>query len=175
MLHLDPESWIVLLPFWGLELSMIEFLINSCNQVLEELFKVSHAYKLWLHFAPLSLGTGLLLFAFINIMGHWIIQSSWASSSWHSSCWYWASKITTCVLPYPNNPSKYCGFHHSTFIVLCAFTLLCQLWPKLPWHSLHPENFPARLRSTCHMVLQQLLARQEAIEGVFGFLYVCQL
>jgi hypothetical protein len=40
-------------------------------------------------------------------------------------------------------------------------------------HSLHPENFAARLRSTCHMILQQLLARQEAIVGVLGFLYVC--
>jgi hypothetical protein len=34
-------------------------------------------------------------------------------------------------LPYPNDPLKYCGGNHITFIVLCAFTLLCQLWPNI--------------------------------------------
>lgn len=64
--------------------------------------------------------------------------------------------------------------HHTTFIVLYAFTFFfANFGPNSTTFIVPAEIFPARLRSTCHGI-SAASGKAGAIIGAFGFLYAAQ-
>lgn len=70
--------------------------------------------------------------------------------------------------------SGFCNGHHTTFVVLYAFTFFfSNFGPNSTTFIVPAEVFPARLRSTCHGI-SAAAGKAGAIVGAFGFLYASQ-
>jgi PHS family inorganic phosphate transporter-like MFS transporter len=69
---------------------------------------------------------------------------------------------------------RFCGGHHTAFLVLYAFTFFfSNFGPNATTFIVPAEIFPARIRSTCHGI-SAAAGKAGAIIGALGFIYAAE-
>nr|AJD81050.1 phosphate transporter 1;3 [Pteris vittata] len=127
---------------------------------LEEVFRISRAQAL---IALCSTVPGYwFTVAFIDVIGRFTIQLM--------GFFMMTAFMFGLSIPYYTLRDG----HHTTFIVLYAFTFFfANFGPNSTTFVVPAEIFPARLRSTCHGI-SAASGKAGAIIGAFGFLYAAQ-